>query len=127
MEYTHGLVEIGPFRSVTWGIVVLFIGRWLVHRSSFLRDYNIPEPVVGGLLFSLLFAFLYFVLDITVQFDLAARDFLLVYFFTTIGLNAKVSDLVAGGKPLAILLGATVLYMFVQNLTGIGIASLFRS
>ena len=125
MEYTHGLVEIGPFRSVTWGIVVLFIGRWLVHRSSFLRDYNIPEPVVGGLLFSLLFAFLYFVLDITVQFDLAARDFLLVYFFTTIGLNAKVSDLLAGGKPLAILLGATVLYMFVQNLTGIGIASLF--
>lgn len=125
MEFTGGLVEIGPFRAVTWGIVVLFIGRWLVHRSSFLRDYNIPEPVVGGLLFSLLFALLYFALDVTVQFDLAARDFFLVYFFTTIGLNAKVSDLVAGGKPLAILLGATVGYMFVQNLTGIGIATLF--
>jgi len=125
MELVDGVLSIGPFRAVTWGIVVLFLGRWLVGRSAFLRDYNIPEPVVGGLLFSLLFTLLFLAFDITVRFELGARDFLLVYFFTTIGLNARLGDLLAGGKPLAILLAITVAYMFVQNLTGIGVASAF--
>jgi len=67
----------------------------------------------------------YFALDTTIQFDMGARDVLLVYFFTTIGLNARLGDLVAGGKPLAILLGITVGYMLVQNITGITVASAF--
>ena len=125
MELVDGVLSIGPFRAVTWGIVVLFLGRWLVGRSAFLRDYNIPEPVVGGLLFSLLFTLLFLAFDVTVQFELGARDFLLVYFFTTIGLNARLGDLLAGGKPLAILLAITIAYMFIQNLTGIGVASAF--
>jgi ESS family glutamate:Na+ symporter len=125
MEITDGLLNIGPFRAVTWGIIVLFIGRWFIRHSRFLRDYNIPEPVVGGLLFALLSTLLYFTFDVTVQFELGARDFLLVYFFTTIGLNAKLSDLAAGGKPLLILLALTVGYMFVQNITGIAVATAF--
>ena len=54
MEFLQGLLHIGPFRAVTWGIVVLFVGRALVQKSTFLKDYNIPEPVVGGLLCSVL-------------------------------------------------------------------------
>jgi ESS family glutamate:Na+ symporter len=125
MDFINNFLNIGPFRAVTWGIVVLFVGRWLIQRSSFLRDYNIPEPVVGGLLFALISTAVYFLFDVTIQFDLGARDFLLVYFFTTIGLNARLSDLVSGGKPLAILLAATIGYMFVQNITGITVASAF--
>lgn len=44
---------------------------------------------------------------------------LLVYFFTTTGINASVRDLQAGGRPLIILLVITVATMFAQNLTGI--------
>ena len=125
MAFLDAFLNVGPFRAVTWGIVVLFVGRWLVQQSRFLRDYNIPEPVVGGLLFALLAAAVYFLFDLTIEFDLGARDFLLVYFFTTIGLNARLSDLVSGGKPLAILLVATIAYMLVQNITGITVASAF--
>jgi ESS family glutamate:Na+ symporter len=60
-----------------------------------------------------------------IQYDLAVRDFLLVYFFTTVGLNARVSDLVRGGPILAILLGLTIVYMFIQNLVGTAGAMLF--
>jgi ESS family glutamate:Na+ symporter len=49
----------------------------------------------------------------------------LVYFFTTIGINASARDLLAGGRPLVILLGITIAFMFLQNLTGIGVAALF--
>lgn len=125
MEFADQILSVGPFRSVTWGIVVLFIGRWLVRRIAVLRDFNIPEPVVGGLLFALLFTAVYFATGIAVEFALDARDVLLVYFFTTIGLNARLRDLVLGGRPLIILLVITVGYMLMQNLTGISIAALF--
>ncbi len=124
-EITDGTLHIGQYRAITWGILVLFLGRWLVQRSAFLRNYNIPEPVVGGLICSLALTLVYFIFGIGVEFDLQERDVLLVYFFTTIGLNARLSDLLAGGKPLAILLTATVGYMVIQNLTGISIATLF--
>ncbi len=94
-------------------------------RSAFLREFSIPEPVTGGLLFSVLIALFYVISGIEVEFDLAARDVLLVYFFTTIGINASLRDLLAGGKPLVILLAITITYMFLQNLTGISVAALF--
>ena len=48
-----------------------------------------------------------------------------MYFFTTIGINASLRDLLSGGKPLVILLAITIAYMFLQNLTGISVAALF--
>ncbi|MEA3441147.1 MAG: sodium/glutamate symporter [Chloroflexota bacterium] len=37
-------------------LLVLFLGQYLNQRLRFLRAYNIPEPVTGGLLASILFA-----------------------------------------------------------------------
>lgn len=125
MEYTDGILKIESFLSATLGLIVLFAGRGLNQRFRLLQDYNIPEPVTGGLLFSLLFALIYFTIGIEVVFDLARRDVMLVYFFTIIGINSRFQDLLLGGKPLAILLAATVGYMFIQNLTGVSIATAF--
>jgi ESS family glutamate:Na+ symporter len=116
-------LRVAPFLSVTAGIVVLFIGKAINQHLAVARKYNIPEPVTGGLLFSIMFGVAYLVIGVKVDFDLAARDILLVYFFTVIGLNAHVGDLVRGGKPLAILLAVTVTFMFTENLVGIGAAS----
>ncbi|HET9663843.1 MAG TPA: sodium/glutamate symporter [Burkholderiales bacterium] len=46
------VLHVRPFLSVTFGIIVLFVGKVLNQRLSILRKYNIPEPVTGGLLFS---------------------------------------------------------------------------
>ena len=80
--------------------------------------------MTGGLLFSIAFGFVYLVSDVKVNFDLTARDVLLVYFFTVIGINAHIGDLARGGKPLAVLLGLTVGFMIVQNLVSAGTARL---
>lgn len=125
MELQDGVLRIAPFLAVTLGIVVLFVGKRLNDVIGVLREFSIPEPVTGGLLFSIVFGLVYALTGIAVEFDLAARDLLLVYFFTTIGINASLKDLLAGGKPLVILLAVTVGYMFVQNLTGISVAALF--
>ena len=125
MAFDNGILNIGPFMSVTLGIVVLFVGKRLNDAVRFLKEYSIPEPVTGGLLFSVIIAILYVTIGIEIEFELSARDFLLVYFFTTIGINASLKDLVKGGKPLAVLLIVTIGYMVLQNFTGIAIASAF--
>ncbi len=125
MELQDGTLQIGPFLAVTIGIVVLFVGKRLNDSIGFLREFSIPEPVTGGLLASIALAIVFAISGVAVEFDLAARDILLVYFFTTIGINASLKDLLAGGKPLVILLVITISYMFVQNLTGISVAALF--
>lgn len=125
MEFDNGILHIGAFLSVTLGIVVLFVGKRVNNIVRFLKEFSIPEPVTGGLIFSVLIALLYVVTGIEIEFELSARDFLLVYFFTTIGINASLKDLMKGGKPLVILLVITIAYMVVQNLTGISVAAAF--
>ena len=125
MEMIDSTLRVDTLLTVTLGIVVLFAGKRLNDGIGFLRNFSIPEPVSGGLLFTVLFMLVYAITGIEVEFDLAARDILLVYFFTTIGINASFRDLLSGGKPLVILLTITIVYMIVQNLTGISVAALF--
>jgi len=125
MEMTDELLRIGPGLTATFGIIVLFVGRRVNQMVAFLREFSIPEPVTGGLLFSIFFGIVYAATGVAVEFNLVARDFLLVYFFTTIGLNASLKDLLTGGKPLVVLLAITILYMIIQNLTGVSVAALF--
>ena len=117
-------MQIGAFASFNVAIMVLAAGKLLHRRIRALRDFNIPEPVASGLLVSLLLGLVYAVGGLAVGFDLAVRDFLLLYFFAGIGLNADMRTLRSGGWPLLILLAATVLYIVVQNLTGVAMASL---
>ena len=125
ISLVDGVLRLDAFLAVTLGIIVLFVGKRLNDAVGFLREFSIPEPVTGGLLFSVLFGLLYAFSGVAVEFDLKARDLLLVYFFTTIGINSSLKDLFAGGIPLVILLAITIAYMFVQNLTGISVAALF--
>ncbi len=118
------VLHVPPFLSVTAGIIVLFVGKALNERLAVLREYNIPEPVTGGLLFSVAFGMVYLFSAVKVDFELTARDILLVYFFTVIGINAHVGDLVRGGKPLGVLLAVTLAFMVAENFAGIGAARL---
>lgn len=118
-------MQIPAFPAVTCGIIVFFVGAFLTRRIAFLRDYNIPEPVAGGLMAALV-TWLYFVVTGTqISFDLVVRDQLLVIFFATLGLNARFADLMAGGRLLAILLALTVLFVLIQNAVGLLGTSLF--
>ena len=113
------MIQLDPRQTIILAILVLFLGRYLNRKIDFLREYNIPEPVSGGLIASILSAAVYFLADTELVFDLANRDALLIVFFTTIGLSARFKDLVGGGISLVILLVIAVVYLFVQNLTGL--------
>lgn len=125
MEIADGIMHIKPFMAVTIGIIVLFLGKKVNDSVQILREYSIPEPVTGGLICSVLIAVVYVITGVELEFNLAARDLLLVYFFTTIGINSSLKDLLSGGKPLVVLLVITIGYMVVQNLTGLTVAKFF--
>jgi ESS family glutamate:Na+ symporter len=116
-------IQIPDFETATLGLLVFLIGAQITRRVRVLREFNIPEPVTGGLLAALIALGVVTWLDRPISFGLQIRDYLLVLFFSGIGLNARFRDVLAGGRPLALLLGLTVALILLQNLIGL-IASL---
>ncbi|MFJ4154663.1 sodium/glutamate symporter [Pseudomonas sp. NPDC089752] len=102
--------------------LVLLLGRGLVTRVGFLRAYNIPEPVAGGLVVALLLLGLR-ALDIHVQFDTSLQTPLMLAFFATIGLSADLASLKKGGRIVGVFLLAVTGLLLVQNAMGIGLAT----
>ena len=116
-------MQFESFTTFNLAILVLALGNWLNSRIKILRDFNIPEPVTSGLLVCVVTALLYSFVGFEISFNLATRDFLLLYFFASIGLNSDIKTLWAGGIPLLILVALTIGYMLLQNLTGIAVAT----
>jgi len=117
--------HVSDLYTLLTGLVALQIGTLLCSRIAVLDHLDVPPPVIGGVLMSFVTAAAYAVWGIDVTFASTLRDVLLLVFFVTIGLSAKLSALRAGGQPLAILCAVTVLLLVVQNVTGLLVAGLF--
>lgn len=114
MEYL-----VGPSDGLILSILVLFLGRWLTEKISFLQNYNIPTAVTGGLLCSLTVAAIYASGGPQIIFDMTIRDMLLLSFFSTIGLSAKLNVLKEGGKPLGLMVIIAGIFLCAQDIIGI--------
>lgn len=115
------MVQLDFYGTLVAASLVLLLGRGLVTRIGFLRSYNIPEPVAGGLVVALLLLALRAV-DIDVRFDTSLQTPLMLAFFATIGLSADFASLKKGGRVVGIFLLAVIGLLVVQNAMGIGLA-----
>jgi len=113
-------IQVPGLLTFTIAIVVFFVGSSLNRLIKPLQRWNIPEAVTGGMIAALATLIAYKVFGLELSFTLAARDMLLLYFFTGIGLNAKFADLLAGGRPLIVLLVLTLVYLVIQNAIAAG-------
>ena len=82
-------IHVPGLLTFTIAILVFFAGAGLNRLIEPLRRWNIPEPVTGGLLAAAATLIAYVALGVEISFTLDARDMLLLYFFTGIGLNAS--------------------------------------
>ena len=105
-------------------VIVLFIGKFLVNKIPFLRKYNIPEPVVGGLVAAFIstLAYNFWGHSITTSSELQT-SFMLI-FFTSIGLGANFYKLKEGGRSLFIFLFVVAFFIIIQDIVGISMATL---
>jgi glutamate:Na+ symporter, ESS family len=115
-------VTLDTLETLMGASLVLLLGRMILARVSILRTYSIPEPVVGGLLVAILVFALRAVLHIDVRFDTTLQAPLMLTFFATIGLNADLASLKAGGRSLLVFLGVVVGLLVMQNVLGLGLA-----
>jgi glutamate:Na+ symporter, ESS family len=116
---------VPDFLALTLGLVVYFMGVIVTRNVAFLRNYNIPEPVTGGFLAAVFVWVLHAATGWAISFEMITRDRLLVIFFASVGINSRLSDLLAGGKALIVLCVLTTVYVFLQNAVGVLGASLF--
>jgi len=116
-------IIIDPYYTLIVATIVLLVGRLLVHKINFLRNFNIPEPVAGGLLAAVFIYLLYTATGISLEFNNSLQDAFMLFFFSSIGLSADFSRLKAGGRGLIIFLGVVALFIVVQNSVGVGLAS----
>ncbi|SDR93451.1 glutamate:Na+ symporter, ESS family [Pseudomonas sp. Z003-0.4C(8344-21)] len=117
------MIQLDFYGTLVAASLVLLLGRGLVARAGFLRSYNIPEPVAGGLVVAVLLLILR-TFDIEVRFDTSLQTPLMLAFFATIGLSADLASLRKGGRVVGIFLLAVIGLLVVQNAMGIGLATL---
>lgn len=115
-------IPLSELYTFAAGLAAVSLGSWLGKHVRLLGRLDIPTAVVGGLLVALAVALLRAYGGVEVLFSTQLLDFLLLVFFTTVGLSARLSSLKAGGKPLLILCAATVIMIVAQNLLGILVA-----
>ncbi len=101
--------------------LVIFAGRFIVSKSSALRKYAIPAPVVAGIIFSILVSVFNATSGIKLSFDTKiVQDLAQNIFFLCIGYGFSVSLLKrAGGKLVVNIAIAAVLLITLQNIFGV--------
>lgn len=115
--------QIDAFGTIVIAVLVLYVGRFLLQHIGMLRNYNIPEPVAGGLVAALIAFILFRYFGISASFDASIQNALMLMFFTSIGLSASFGKLKKGGMSLLIFLLCVTGYVLVQNAVGMSLAS----
>lgn len=116
-------IELNAYYTMILATLVLLLGRLLIVKIKFLADFNIPEPVAGGLLAGVIVFLLNALFGLTFQFSTPLQTGFMLMFFSSIGLGADFARLKAGGKPLAVFLVVVAGFIVVQDVVGVGLAA----
>jgi ESS family glutamate:Na+ symporter len=117
-------LSLDLLQTLTLAAVVLFLGLQLRRKIRIVDRLNIPSAVVGGLVFALLVLVCRDRL-LNLEFETALQPTLNVAFFTTIGMQASLAVLRAGGVQVVTFLVLSTVFCFVQNFLGMAVATSF--
>lgn len=112
------------FYTLISAVIVLLLGRFLVNRIDFLKRYNIPEPVAGGLVAAVVSLLVHTVWGYSIVFSSELQTSFMLVFFASIGLSANFMKLKEGGTALIIFLICVASFIVVQNAVGMSLATL---
>ncbi|STY94031.1 sodium/glutamate symporter [Moraxella bovis] len=122
MELTE--ITLNGYYTLILATIVLLVGQFLVKKIKFLEDFNIPEPVAGGLLAAAIIYFLNFQYGYVFNIQKELQTACMLMFFSSIGLSADFRRLKAGGLPLIILTVLVGFFLLIQNGVGVALASM---
>ena len=117
-------INFDLIQTLAIACVIFLAGMLLKKKMKVFERLNIPSAVLGGLLFA---AFNLIVHDrfLNIQVNTSMQSLCMVLFFTSIGTSASLALLKKGGKQVMVFLLISSAFCIIQNLVGIGVASLF--
>jgi ESS family glutamate:Na+ symporter len=116
------MLTLDQVQTLALAGIVLFVGYGIKRAVPFLARYNVPAPVVGGLLVAVVVT-LARVRGLTLlQFDTMLQTPLMIAFFTSVGCAASVSLLRVGGPLVLRFFLASTVAALAQNVLGVLIA-----
>ena len=116
------LESLNVIETFALSMVVLFLGGLISAKVKVLRKYNIPEPVLGGLVFAILQMIIGYIFDFQIKIDDSMSDTMRLAFFTTIGLSASIKVLLKGGVKVLIFCVVATIFLLIQNTVGVLLA-----
>lgn len=117
-------LTFNAFYTLIAAVIVLLLGRFLVNKIDFLKRYNIPEPVAGGLVAAILSLVVHSLWGFSISTSAQLQTSFMLIFFASIGLSANFAKLREGGIGLVIFLIAISTFIVVQNAVGMSLATL---
>jgi ESS family glutamate:Na+ symporter len=115
-------MKLDLIQTVALAGVVLFLGYGIRRLVPPLARYNIPAPVIGGLLVAAILTWLRSTGRTPIEFDTTLQSPMMVAFFTSIGFAASLRLLKVGGPQVLIFFGVATLFAVAQNVLGAGLA-----
>ncbi len=119
------LLQLDLIQTLAFGGLVLFVGHGLCRAIPVLARYNLPPPIIGGLLVAVAVLVARGHGVTLFQFDTALQSPLMISFFACIGLSASLSLLRIGGPQVMLLFVISTVFALAQNVVGVALASLF--
>lgn len=118
-------MKLDLIQTVAFAGLVLFVGHGLRRVLPVLARLNIPAPVIGGLLVAVAMLIARLQGLAALEFDTTLQRPLMIAFFTTVGFAASGALLRVGGPQVALFLAIGTVFAILQNVIGVGVASLF--
>jgi ESS family glutamate:Na+ symporter len=115
-------MKLDLIQTVALAGVVLFLGYGIRRLIPPLARYNIPAPVIGGLLVAGILTAARSSGTTLIEFDTTLQSPMMVAFFTSIGFAASVRLLKVGGPQVLIFFAVATLFAVAQNVLGAGMA-----
>jgi glutamate:Na+ symporter, ESS family len=116
------LFELDFVQTLAFAGVALLLGEGLRRQVPVLGRYNLPAPVLGGLVVAVAVLIARGQGVTLVTFDTTLQSPLMIAFFTTIGFGASLSLLKIGGPQVLRFFLLATIFAFVQNIVGILLA-----
>ena len=116
------MLPLDQIQTVAFAGIVLFGGYGIRRLVPILASYNIPAPVVGGLLVAVAITAARAQGMTLLAFDTGLQSPLMIAFFTSIGFGASVALLRVGGPAVVLFFIASTVMAIVQNALGAGVA-----
>ena len=115
-------MKLDLIQTVAFAGIVLFLGYLVRRLVPPLARYNIPAPVIGGLIVAGILTALRTPERTPITFDTTLQSPMMVAFFTSIGFAASLRLLKVGGPQVLLFFGVATLFAVAQNVLGAGMA-----